>query len=147
MPSRHDGNVPSVNILPGHDCFHVDCRLLPGIEPEQVLDALRRRLDVVAAHHGLRIDVDIEHCQRASQTAADSPVVSALRRAITDIYQVEARPVGIGGATVAALLRHQGLPAAVWSRIDSTCHQPDEHSSITATLKDAQVFAHVLMQR
>ena len=45
------------------------------------------------------------------------------------------------------LLRQQGLPAAVWSCIDSTCHQPDEHSSITATLKDAQVFAHVLMQR
>ena len=45
------------------------------------------------------------------------------------------------------MLRQQGLPAAVWSCIDSTCHQPDEHSSITATLKDAQVFAHVLMQR
>ena len=52
-----------------------------------------------------------------------------------------------GWGITAALLRQQGLPAAVWSCIDSTCHQPDEHSSITATLKDAQVFAHVLMQR
>ena len=112
-----------------------------------MLDAARRRLTAVAEHHGVRIDVAIEHCQRASETAADSPVVAALRRAVTDIYQVEARPVGIGGATVAALLRQQGLPAAVWSCIDSTCHQPDEHSSITATLKDAQVFTHVLMQR
>ena len=30
VPSRHDANVPSVNILPGHDRFYVDCRLLPG---------------------------------------------------------------------------------------------------------------------
>ena len=103
--------------------------------------------DTVRHLRSLGIDVAIDHCQRASETAADSPVVAALRRAVTDIYQVEARPVGIGGATVAALLRRQGLPAAVWSCIDSTCHQPDEHSSITATLKDAQVFAHVLMQR
>lgn len=147
VPSRHDANVPSVNILPGHDTFYVDCRLLPGVEPEHVLDAARRHLTAVAEHHGVRIDVAIEHCQRASETTVDSPVVAALRRAVTDIYQVEARPVGIGGATVAALLRQQGLPAAVWSCIDSTCHQPDEHSSITATLKDAQVFAHVLMQR
>lgn len=146
VPSRHDANVPSVNILPGHDRFYVDCRLLPGVEAEQVLDAARRRLDAVAARHGVDITVAIEHCQRASATAVDSPVVAALGRAVAAVYQVEARPVGIGGATVAALLRRQGLPAAVWSCIDSTCHQPDEHSSITATLKDAQVFAHVLMQ-
>ena len=102
VPSRHDANVPSVNILPGHDTFYVDCRLLPGVEPEHVLDAARRRLTAVAEHHGVRIDVAIEHCQRASETAADSPVVAALRRAVTDIYQVEARPVGIGGATAHA---------------------------------------------
>ena len=124
-----------------------DTRYIVNVDTGVVLDAARRRLTAVAEHHGVRIDVAIEHCQRASETAADSPVVAALRRAVTDIYQVEARPVGIGGATVAAPLRQQGLPAAVWSCIDSTCHQPDEHSSITATLKDAQVFTHVLMQR
>ena len=57
VPSRHDANVPSVNILPGHDTFYVDCRLLPGVEPEHVLDAARRRLTAVAEHHGVRIDV------------------------------------------------------------------------------------------
>ena len=47
-------------------------------------------------------------------------------------------------APVAALLRRQGLPAVVWSRLLNTCHQPDEHSSIAATIGDAKVFAHVL---
>ena len=48
-------------------------------------------------------------------------------------------------AAWAALLRERGLPAVVWSCIANTCHQPNERSSITATLKDAQVFAHILM--
>ena len=59
---------------------------------------------------------------------------------------MEARPTGIGGGTVAALLRQAGLPAVVWSCIRNTCHQHNEHSSISATIRDAQVFAHVLMQ-
>ena len=71
-------------------------------------------------------------------------MVGALSDAVAAVYGVTARPVGIGGATVAALLRRRGLPAVVWSRLLGTCHQPDEHSSIAATLGDAKVFAHVL---
>ena len=52
---------------------------------------------------------------------------------------------GYGGATVAAQLRQRGLAAAVWSCLAGTCHQPNESSSITATIKDAQVFTHILM--
>ena len=55
VPSRHDANVPSVNILPGHDSFYVDCRLLPGVEPEHVLDAARRRLmDILCNYAGYK---------------------------------------------------------------------------------------------
>ena len=38
-----------------------------------------------------------------------------------------------------------GLAAAVWSCVENTCHQPNERSSITAAIKDAQVFTHILM--
>ena len=111
----------------------------------------RYELDIVACREGVLHFVEVKTRRADGLTTPEEALTprkfAALRRAVTDIYQVEARPVGIGGATVAALLRQQGLPAAVWSCIDSTCHQPDEHSSITATLKDAQVFAHVLMQR
>lgn len=144
VPSRREGGAQSINILPGDDCFYVDCRLLPDISPEAVLAAARRRTAEVARRHGVSITVDIHHYQAASVTPQDSPVVSALSEAIRAVYGVTARPVGIGGATVAALLRRRGLPAAVWSRMHCVCHQPDEHSSIASTLNDAQVFAHVL---
>lgn len=145
VPSRHEGGAPSINILPGDDCFYVDCRLLPHVDPAAVLEAARRRTARVAEQYGVRVEVDIFHHQPASVSPADSPVVEALRRGIRAVYGVEARPVGIGGATVAALLRQRGLPAAVWSRMDGVCHQPEEHSSISSTIRDAQVFAHVAL--
>ncbi len=147
VPTKHDANVPSVNILPGSDVFYLDCRLLPDVPQDAVLAEVRRLAATVAARHGVEITVDVEHAQPASAAPANSPVVRALERAVEQVYGVRARPVGIGGATVAALLRRKGLPAAVWACIQNTCHQPDERASISAARKDAQVFAHILMQR
>ncbi len=147
VPSKHDANVPSVNILPGSDVFYVDCRLLPEVSQEAVLAKAREIAARVAQRYGVEISVDVEHAQAASAAPADSPVVLALEQAVERVYGVQPRPVGIGGATVAALLRRKGLPAAVWACIQNTCHQPDERASVSAACKDAQVFAHILMQR
>lgn len=146
VPTRHDANGPGINIIPGEDVFYLDCRLLPGIDPDAVLAAARQRVAPIARHHGTDIDVELVHLQKASASAPDCPAARALVAAVQEIYGVEARPTGIGGGTVAALLRQAGLPAVVWSCIRNTCHQHNEHSSISATIRDAQVFAHVLMQ-
>lgn len=146
VPTRHDSNGPGINIIPGEDVFYLDCRLLPGIDPDAVLTAARQRVAPIARHHGTDIDVELVHLQKASASAPNCPAARALMAAVQEIYGVEARPTGIGGGTVAALLRQAGLPAVVWSCIRNTCHQHNEHSSISATIRDAQVFAHVLMQ-
>ena len=146
VPTRHDANGPGINIIPGEDVFYLDCRLLPGIDPDAVLAAARQRVAPIARHHGTDIDVELVHLQKASASAPNCPAARALVAAVQEIYGVEARPTGIGGGTVAALLRQAGLPAVVWSCIRNTCHQHNEHSSISATIWDAQVFAHVLMQ-
>lgn len=146
VPTRHDANGPGINIIPGEDVFYLDCRLLPGIDPDAVLAAARQRVTPIARHHGTDIDVELVHLQKASASAPNCPAARALVAAVQEIYGVEARPTGIGGGTVAALLRQAGLPAVVWSCIRNTCHQHNEHSSISATIRDAQVFAHVLMQ-
>ena len=146
VPTRHDANGPGINIIPGEDVFYLDCRLLPGIDPDAVLAAARQRVAPIARHHGTDIDVELVHLQKASASAPNCPAARALVAAVQEIYGVEARPTGIGGGTVAALLRQAGLLAVVWSCIRNTCHQHNEHSSISATIRDAQVFAHVLMQ-
>ena len=49
--------------------------------------------------------------------------------------------MGIGGGTVAALFRQQGLPAAVWSTCPDTAHQPNEYCLISDIIRDTKVFA------
>lgn len=145
VPTRHDLNSQCVNILPGKDVFYMDCRLLPQCAKETVLAEVKKIVDSIAKIRNVRVNVEVVHNQPASATPGDSPVMAALRKAIASIYNVEARPIGIGGATVASFLRRKNLPAVVWSRILNTCHMPDECSSISATCQDAAVFGHILM--
>lgn len=146
VPSKREANVPNVNTVPGADVFYVDCRLVPGVDADRVLAEARRLAAGAAAAHGAEAAVTVVQRQEASAVPADCPDVAALRQAVAAVYGVDARPVGIGGATVAACLRERGLPALVWSRIENTCHQPNEHASIASALGDAQVFARLLMQ-
>ena len=145
VPSKHEANAPSINMVPGSDIFYLDCRLLPQVSPESVLAKVRELADQTAAKHGVNITIDVVQREDASAIPQDSPVISCLSDAIKNIYAVQPRCVGIGGATVAAMLRKRGRQAAVWSCLENTCHQPNEKSSITATIRDAQVFAHVLL--
>ncbi len=49
--------------------------------------------------------------------------------------------MGIGGGTVAALLRKAGLPAAVWMTAPDSAHQPNEYCLIGDIVKDAKVLS------
>lgn len=144
VPTRHLENVQGINIIPGIDIFYMDCRLLPEVSHEDVL----RRIEVICAsvaqRHKVKIDCTVEQFQKSSAVSAECCIMPALAKAVEDVYGVTVVPVGIGGATVAAMLRARDLDAVVWSCIQNTCHQPDEMSSITATCKDAMVFAHIL---
>ena len=145
VPGKHEANVPNINTVPGNDVFYVDCRLLPQVDPQAVLDKTRELANAIEERHGVRIEISVVQQQTFSGIAENSPVVAALKAAVSQVYGLAGRAMGIGGATVAAQLRQRGLAAAVWSCVENTCHQPNERSSITATIKDAQVFTHILM--
>jgi len=81
----------------------------------------------------------------APPTPEDSPVVSSLARAIHEVTGQTARPMGIGGGTVAAFFREAGLPAAVWSTTSQTAHQPNEYCSIRNLITDAKIMATVFL--
>lgn len=148
-PTRHEANVDAVNILPGKDVFWLDCRLLPAHPAEAVLARAREIAAEVARRRGVSIEVEVDHMQPPSLTRPDLPVHAPLFPALADaveaVYHVRPKPVGIGGATVAALLRARHLPAVVWSRILNTCHQPDERASLANICGDAAVFGRLLM--
>jgi succinyl-diaminopimelate desuccinylase len=53
--------------------------------------------------------------------------------------------MGVGGGTVAAIIRRKGLEAAVWATLLGKAHQPNECASISSTLNDAKVMGHLLL--
>ena len=145
-PTKMEANVPNVNTIPGKDVFYVDCRILPDYAVDEIVKEARLIGERVGKELNLEIEVAAVHRQDSvPPTPADSPVVSSLTRAIGQVTGQTARPMGIGGGTVAAFFREAGLPAAVWSTISPTAHQPNEYCSIRNLITDAKIMAAVFL--
>jgi succinyl-diaminopimelate desuccinylase len=144
-PTKKMNNVPAINIVPGDDVFYLDCRVLPKYKLADVL----KRIDnaCLSVEKELRVKVAYTFEQKeeaAPPTPKDAPIVGLLERAVKAVYGVDGKAVGIGGGTVAANLRREGLPCVVWSKMDETMHAPNENACISNILGDAKVLAHVL---
>jgi succinyl-diaminopimelate desuccinylase len=145
--TKKEANVPNVNTIPGDDVFYLDMRVLPGIDLADVDSEIRKICDGVEKEFNVKISLSSPQKEEAAPaTPADAPVVKALAAAVKDVYGIEARPMGIGGGTVAAFFRRAGLPAVVWSKIEDTCHQPNEYTTVENMVGDTKVFANLFMQ-
>ena len=141
-PTKMEANVPNVNTIPGRDVFFMDCRVLPQYQVGEVLSACREIASGIETELGLDIAVEPVYRQEATEpTSAEASVVKALARAIKRVTGKEAKPMGIGGGTVAAFFRRAGLSAAVWSTGFDSAHQPNEYCLISNILTDAKIFA------
>ena len=146
-PTQKEANVPNVNTIPGQDIFFLDCRILPAYLLTDVVKKIKSIAQEVATDTGLHIGLEVVNAVQAPPPTPDrAPVVLALQQAIKAVYGREARPQGIGGATVAAFFRKEGLPAAVWMTSSETAHQPNESCPLSSLIKDALVFAHLFCQ-
>ena len=143
--TKIDPGVQNVNTIPGEHTFYLDCRVMPDYDLSQVIEAVKATAADIDAARGTSTEVlAVQRMDAAPPTANDAPVVGALQRAIRTVYGVEARPMGIGGGTVAACIRRKGFSAAVWARMDETMHGPNEYCIVGNLLGDAKVFAHLL---
>lgn len=143
-PTKIEANVSNVNTIPGRDVFYTDCRILPDYSVDQVIAAACEIAESVGAETGFKIEVETAHRQDAAlPTPSDAQVVTALKKAVLKVTGQEAKPMGIGGGTVAAFFREAGLPAAVWSTCPDTAHQPNEYCLISQVISDAKVFASI----
>lgn len=141
-PTKMEANVPNINTIPGKDVFHIDCRILPQYQVDQILATAQGIAKGIADELDLSVQLEPVYRQDATNpTSADTPVVKALAKAIKRVTGLEAKPMGIGGGTVAAFFRKAGLPAAVWMTVSDTAHQPNEYCLIKNIMTDAKVFA------
>jgi succinyl-diaminopimelate desuccinylase len=141
QPTKKEANVPNINTIPGEDVFCMDMRVLPRYPIRAVLDEIDRIKAEVAAKHRVSIEYTLAQASEAPATAVQAPLVQALSSAIGEVYGVQARPVGIGGNTVAAFLRRAGIDCAVWAKLCDNAHQPNEYALVENILGDAKVMA------
>lgn len=146
VPSKREANVPNVNTIPGEDVSYLDCRIMPHYRAQEVLDLIKQRAREHEKDHNVRMEIEtLQYEQAAPPTPPDHPVVGILKDAVRNIYNVEAKPQGIGGGTCAAILRRKGYPAAVWSRMEDSAHMPDEFALLSNYIGNTKVFVHVFM--
>lgn len=145
-PTKMEANVPNVNTIPGRDIFHMDCRVLPNYDLNDIISVIKEISAGVAGELGLEILTEPLHVQSATEpTAIDAPVVNSLGRAIKRVIGKDAKPIGIGGGTVAAFFRKAGLPAVVWGTGFESPHQPNEYCLISNIITDAKIFASLYL--
>jgi succinyl-diaminopimelate desuccinylase len=141
QPTKKEANVPNINTIPGEDVFCMDMRVLPRYPVKDVLAELDRIKAGVEAKYGVSVSYTTPQCIESPPTSAEAPLVRTLSRCIGEVYRVKTKPIGIGGGTVGAYLRNEGIDSAVWCRIDETAHQPNESALIDNILGDAKVMA------
>jgi len=144
-PTKKEANVENVNTIPGRDVFYLDCRVLPTIKLEDVINTIHAIGTEVEQARGVRVSYEIlQAVQAAPATSPDCEIIKRLCAALHDEGLGEPTLIGIGGGTLAALLREEGLPAAVWAILGDQAHQPNESASLSATLRETAVMARTL---
>lgn len=146
-PTKKESNVPNINTIPGDDVFYMDNRILPYYNLEEVEEQIKIAMKSVEKE--FKVKIVMQHEQRAPAappTSSEAPVVLALKKGIKDVYNKEAKPIGIGGGTLAGPLRWSRFDAACWSKNDETAHQPNEYCVIDNMMGDAKVFSHIFLQ-
>jgi len=143
-PTKSDANVENVNTVPGLDAQYFDCRILPQYPLDDVMkqiDSLRVRVE---KETGAAIQLDaLQREENTKPTPTQSPIVRKLTDALKQLRGLDAKPIGIGGGTVGAYFRREGMDTAVWSTLDDLAHQPNEYCKIQNMVEDAKVFAYI----
>jgi len=146
-PTKKEANVPNINTIPGEDVFYMDSRILPRYSIPEVKDKIGEMIARIEKDFSVQITMEEDQkAPAAPPTSPDAPVVQVLKKAVKNIYGLEARPTGIGGGTVAAVFRDAGFEAACWSKLDETAHMPNEYCVIDNMVNNAKVFAHIFLQ-
>jgi succinyl-diaminopimelate desuccinylase len=141
QPTKREANVPNVNTIPDKDVFCMDMRILPQFTTSMVtakIDSIRKEVE---DKYGVKIDYTLLQKMESKATSVDAPIVKELTKAITEVYPVKPHAIGIGGGTMAAFLRNEGIDCAVWTKTLGTLHQPNECADLNDILSDAKVMA------
>ena len=145
QPTKREKNVDSINIIPGEDTFCMDCRILPCYSLAEVLEQVDKCCRQVEELYGVKVEYTTPQKSESPATSPDALVAKKLAAAIKKVHNIDAKFIGIGGGTVGAELRREGIDAVVWSTLDDQAHQPNEYCVIENLIKDSLTLIEIFM--
>ncbi|MBQ7753325.1 MAG: M20 family metallo-hydrolase [Treponema sp.] len=143
QPTMRLKNVDGINIIPGEDVSCFDCRILPCYTLKEVTEKVDEICDEIGKKYGVKVEYEIPQKSESPASPKDAPVVQKLAEALKKVHGIDAKCIGIGGGTVAAELRREGIDAAVWSTLDDQAHQPNEYCKVDNLLADAMTLVEL----
>jgi len=143
QPTKKEANVPNINTIPGQDVFYMDMRILPSYSVSDILEEVDKIKYRLEAKHGVKIEIEIIQHDESKATPADSPIVKVLSEKIREVLGIEPLIIGVGGGSVAAVLRNEGIDSVVWSPLDKMAHNINEYAVIKNIINSAKVMAAI----
>jgi len=145
QPTKREANVKNVNTIPGEDIFCMDMRILPCYKSSDVLAEIENIMRGIEKKYNVKIEYTLSQFMESKPTEASSVIVKRLEKAVSEIYNIKTKTIGIGGGTMAASLRNIGIDCAVWTKTDETMHQPNEYVLLKNIIGDAKVIALLMI--
>jgi succinyl-diaminopimelate desuccinylase len=137
--------VPQNNVIPARAGFVVDVRLIPGLAPERVLDALGDLARATeAGHSGTTVELaTVEAPRPATRTDRREPVVTALAWAVRAVTGRAPRFGGVPGSTDGTIfVAERGIPIVTFGPGKREVpHQVDEHVEVAELGEAARCYA------
>lgn len=146
QPTMRLANVEGINIIPGEDTFCMDMRILPCYRLDKVQKEIEKLCRKCEKKYGVKVTYTFPQKSESPATSCDAPVVKKLASAIKKVHGKTARTIGIGGGTVGAELRREGMACVVWSTMDECAHMPNEYCIIENIAKDALTLAELFSE-
>lgn len=142
------GEPPKVNVIPSLSRATLDCRLLPGQQPEEFVKGVRETID------DPRISVEVIYQSVVKETSpADSPLFQAMEKTLTRHFPgAVITPLIIPYGTDSAEFRLQGaqaygfLPVIVTPEIIGSMHSDSERIPLEGFKKGIRIFYEMIVE-
>jgi len=147
-PVRGQGEAQN-NVMPGATEVILDCRLIPGQQPERLAATIAALLGKATAGDGrLRATCTVLEIRHPTETDPAHPVVTTLASAYTDLTGQPPIYGGVPGSTDGTILHaRKGIPIVTCGPGDiSIPHHIDEWVSIAEIKTAARLYAVAAMR-
>lgn len=145
-PTMRERNVDNINTIPAKDVFYFDCRIVPRLDVDEVLDFIKKKAYDVATSFGAELEIEVVNRSEAPPYLdKEDPNINLLKSCIREALGEEPRIGGISWITLATFLRKEGISSFVWSKRDNMASRPNEYCKIDNMLTNAEVFTLMML--